>query len=156
MFFWFILLLVASFISIPFLLSSQVAFFGSLAVVITSFLAYKKRVLNRLNDKAYLASLKFNDEDDDLDENYSENFSLKDEKERLKKQKTSIKDMNLPTAFVPYRLLAYVSIFIGFLALQRQEMLDIAAFLIGLSLMPLGAIFFGLSQKFSLGLDNDE
>ena len=75
----------------------------------------------------------------------NENFSLKDEKARLKRQKTSLKDMNLTAAFTPYRLLAYAALALGFLALKRKEMLDIAGFLIGLAGMPLGAMIFGIS-----------
>lgn len=75
----------------------------------------------------------------------NENFSLKDEKTRLKRQKTSLKDMNLTAAFTPYRLLAYAALALGFLALKRKEMLDIAGFLIGLAGMPLGAMIFGIS-----------
>lgn len=74
----------------------------------------------------------------------NENFSLKDEKTRLKRQKTSLKDMNLTAAFTPYRLLAYAALALGFLALKRKEMLDIAGFLIGLAGMPLGAMIFGV------------
>ncbi len=75
----------------------------------------------------------------------NENFSLKNEKTRLKRQKTSLKDMNLTAAFTPYRLLAYAALALGFLALRRKEMLDIAGFLIGLAGMPLGAMIFGVS-----------
>lgn len=74
----------------------------------------------------------------------NENFSLKDEKARLKRRKTSLKDMNLTAAFTPYRLLAYAALALGFLALKRKEMLDIAGFLIGLAGMPLGAMIFGV------------
>ncbi|MGG7047811.1 MULTISPECIES: hypothetical protein [unclassified Campylobacter] len=145
--FWLVLLCVGLFVSQKFMLSSQVAFFSSLAVVAASFYSYKKRVLSRLDDEEFMQSVKQNDEDDDIQESDVENFSLKDEKDRLKKQKISLKDMSLTTAFVPYRLIAYALVLLGFLVLRRQESLDIFGFLIGLSGMPFGALMLSLWQE---------
>lgn len=151
--FWLILLVVGSFISLKFLLSSQVAFFASLLILAASFRAYKRRVETRVENgrDEILAMQNIDDEWDEEEQGTKEagvqNFSLKDEKARLKKQKLGLKDMNLTAAVVPYRLLAYAVLFLGFLMLDRKEALDIAGFLIGLAPMPLGALVFGFVSK---------
>lgn len=152
--FWLILLVAGSFISLKFLLSSQVAFFASLLILAASFRAYKRRVETHVEDgrDEILAMQSIDDEWDEEEQGVeqeakAQNFSLKDEKARLKKQKLGLKDMNLTAAVMPYRLLAYAVLFLGFLMLDRKGALDIAGFLIGLAPMPLGALVFGFVSK---------
>ena len=168
---WAALTLAGAFAGVKFIASSQTAFFAALLITAATFFSYKKRAeLRLLNDRdEILAPEAEKDEaeaeiwgDENLDarnlanekmpsargENLggenSARENLKDEKARLKRQKTSLKDMNLTAAFTPYRLLAYAALALGFLALKRKEMLDIAGFLIGLAGMPLGAMIFGV------------
>lgn len=54
---------------------------------------------------------------------------------------------NYFTAFVPFRLIAYAVLVVGFLALKRQDNLDIAAFLIALAAMPAGALVYGVKSN---------
>ena len=54
---------------------------------------------------------------------------------------------NYFTAFVPFRLIAYAVLVVGFLALKRQDNLDIAAFLIALAAMPAGALIYGVRSN---------
>ena len=54
---------------------------------------------------------------------------------------------NYFTAFVPFRLIAYAVLVVGFLALKRQDNLDIAAFLIALAAMPVGALIYGVKSN---------
>nr|WP_314180104.1 potassium transporter TrkA [uncultured Campylobacter sp.] len=54
---------------------------------------------------------------------------------------------NYFTAFVPFRLIAYAVLVVGFLALKRQGNLDIAAFLIALAAMPAGALIYGVRSN---------
>ena len=54
---------------------------------------------------------------------------------------------NYFTAFVPFRLIAYAVLVVGFLALKRQDNLDIAAFLIALAAMPAGALIYGVKSN---------
>ena len=151
--FWLILLVAGSFISLKFLLSSQVAFFASLLILAASFRADKRCVETRVENgrDEILAMQNIDDEWDEEEQGIKEakaqNFSLKDEKARLKKQKLGLKDMNLTAAVMPYRLLAYAVLFLGFLMLDRKGALDIAGFLIGLAPMPLGALVFGFVSK---------
>ena len=54
---------------------------------------------------------------------------------------------NYFTAFVPFRLIAYAVLVVGFLTLKRQDNLDIAAFLIALAVMPAGALIYGVKSN---------
>ena len=54
---------------------------------------------------------------------------------------------NFFTAFVPFRLIAYAVLVVGFLALKRHSNLDIAAFLIALAVMPAGALIYGVRSN---------
>ena len=54
---------------------------------------------------------------------------------------------NYFTAFVPFRLIAYAVLVVGFLALKRHGNLDIAAFLIALAAMPAGALIYGVRSN---------
>ena len=54
---------------------------------------------------------------------------------------------NYFTAFVPFRLIAYAVLAVGFLALKRHGNLDIAAFLIALAAMPAGALIYGVRSN---------
>ena len=54
---------------------------------------------------------------------------------------------NFFTAFVPFRLIAYAVLVVGFLALKRHGNLDIAAFLIALAAMPAGALIYGVKNN---------
>ena len=54
---------------------------------------------------------------------------------------------NYFTAFVPFRLIAYAVLVVGFLALKRHGNLDIAAFLIALAAMPAGTLIYGVRSN---------
>ena len=53
---------------------------------------------------------------------------------------------NYFTAFVPFRLIAYAVLVVGFLALKRHGNLDIAAFLIALAAMPAASLIYGFKS----------
>ena len=168
---WAALTLVGAFAGVKFIASSQTAFFAALLITAATFFSYKRRAeMKLLNDRDEILALEAEKDEAEAeiwgDENLDArnlankktlsardgNFgsedlargNLKNEKAGLKRQKTSLKDMNLTAAFTPYRLLAYAALVLGFLALRRKEMLDIAGFLIGLAGMPLGAMIFGV------------
>lgn len=144
--FWLVLLGLGVWHGKAFLASSQVAFFASLGIAWAGFKSYERRVLSRLADENFIQTIKENDEDDDMDEGSDENFTLQDEKARLKEQGviSNLKNINLTAALFPYRLIAYAALFVGFLALQRNGNLDIVGFLIGIAPMPLGALVLGV------------
>ena len=119
---WLALSVVGKFISNQFFISSQISFFASLIILTASFFAYKNRINSRLENarEEILAKIEEEDEEDDeiLPQREAKEFSLKDEKARLKKQKFSFKDRSFAAAFMPYRLVAYAILFFGFIFLS--------------------------------------
>lgn len=151
---WLALSVVGKFISNQFFISSQISFFASLIILTASFLAYKNRINSRLENARdeILAKIEEEDEEDEKDEenlpqNEAKEFSLKDEKARLKKQKFSFKDRSFAAAFMPYRLVAYAMLFFGFIFLKNENLLNVPGFLVGLAPMPIGAFIFGIMQN---------
>ena len=149
---WFVLSVIGKFVSFSFFISSQISFFASLIILTASFFAYKNRINSRLENTRdeILATIKEEDEDEE-DENSPQEevkeFNLKDEKARLKKQKFSFKDKSYVAAFMPYRLVAYAMLFLGFLFLRNENLLNVPGFLVGLAPMPIGAFIFGIMQN---------
>ena len=148
---WLALSVVGKFISNQFFISSQISFFASLIILTASFFAYKNRINSRLENARdeILAKIEEEDEEDDeiLPEREAKEFSLKDEKARLKKQKFSFKDRSFAAAFMPYRLVADAILFFGFIFLKNENLLNVPGFLVGLAPMPIGAFIFGIMQN---------
>ena len=157
---WLALSVVGKFISNQFFISSQISFFASLIILTASFFAYKNRINSRLENAREEILAKIEEEDDEDDENLVQNetkeFSLKEEKARLKKQRFSFKDKSFAAAFMPYRLVAYAILFFGFIFLKNENLLNVSGFLVGLAPMPIGAFVFGLMEnKFNTAKDTD-
>ena len=157
---WLALSAVGKFISNQFFISSQISFFASLVILTASFFAYKNRINSRLENarEEILAKIEEEDEEDEeiLPQNEAKEFSLKEEKARLKKQKFSFKDKSFLAAFMPYRLVAYAILFFGFIFLKNENLLNVSGFLVGLTPMPIGAFIFGLMEnKFNTTKDTD-
>ena len=156
---WLALSAVGKFISNQFFISSQISFFASLIILTASFFAYKNRINSRLENARdeILANIEEEEEEDEiLPQNEAKEFSLKDEKARLKKQKFSFKDKSFAAAFMPYRLVAYAILFFGFIFLKNENLLNVSGFLVGLTPMPIGAFIFGLMEnKFNTAKDTD-
>ena len=157
---WLALSVVGKFVSFSFFISSQISFFASLIILTASFFAYKNRINCRLENARDEILAKIEEEDEEGDEilpqNEAKELSLKDEKARLKKQKFSFKDRSFAAAFMPYRLVAYAALFLGFLFLRNENLLNVPGFLVGLAPMPIGAFVFGIMEsKFSLRKDVD-
>ena len=147
---WLALSVVGKFISNQFFISSQISFFASLIILTASFFAYKNRINSRLENarEEILAKIEEDEEDEEiLPQNEPKEFSLKDEKARLKKQKFSFKDRSFVAAFMPYRLVAYAMLFFGFIFLKNENLLNVPGFLVGLAPMPIGAFIFGIMQN---------
>ncbi len=108
------------------LLNTQIAFIGSMLVVFSSFLGYKNLVQNT---QISLSEEDFEHEDKDI----------------IKKTKKSISTFK--STFSLFRLFAYGFLVVSFLWLNRHEMLQIQAFLIGLSILPIGSLFLAFKKN---------
>lgn len=166
------LLISSAFLGKAWFYSSQVAFFASLLILLATFRSYKMRVNSRVEHERMIMSDDEYDEEEDSewgenftdrtddgrlivkkhkksDNNESEEVELElSPKEILQKERAAIKNLpkfrNLQTAFVPFRLIAYSVLVVGFLALNRQGNLDIVGFLLALGIMPMGAFIYGV------------
>ncbi|WP_234401480.1 hypothetical protein [Campylobacter concisus] len=157
---WLALSALGKFISNQFFISSQISFFASLIILTASFFAYKNRINSRLENARDEILAKIEEEDEEDEENLpqreAKEFSLKEEKARLKKQRFSFKDKSFAAAFMPYRLVAYAILFFGFIFLKNENLLNVSGFLVGLAPMPIGAFIFGLMEnKFNTAKDTD-
>lgn len=148
------------------LLNLQVAFFSSLFVTLASFLSYKKNIENRLsnldeNSKDLSEQRDKIDEIDDPFDLYSEYEEIKEEDlttekikeiindERKKVKQNSFKNTIFSaTGFVSiYRILGYGFLIFGFFALNNNKILIPFAFIVGLSIVPIGVLFTKLFMK---------
>ena len=157
---WLALSALGKFISNQFFISSQISFFASLIILTASFFAYKNRINSRLENARDEILAKIEEEDEEDEENLpqreAKEFSLKEEKARLKKQRFSFKDKSFAAAFMPYRLVSYAILFFGFIFLKNENLLNVSGFLVGLAPMPIGAFIFGLMEnKFNTAKDTD-
>lgn len=110
----FILIVFSLFFGKNFLISSQVAFFCSVLIFLTSARAYKSKIYNEL---------------------YNTNFD--------KNGEYSKKNLSF-TFFSPLKILAYIFFGICFFGLQKINILNPFAFLIGTTLMPIGMVIYGV------------
>jgi ABC-type multidrug transport system fused ATPase/permease subunit len=148
------------------LLNLQVAFFSSLFVTLASFLSYKKNIENRLsnldeNSKDLSEQRDKIDEIDDPFDLYSEYEEIPENEltaekikeiindERKKVKQNSFKNTIFSaTGFVSiYRILGYGFLIFGFFALNNNKILIPLAFIVGLSIVPIGVLFTKLFMK---------
>lgn len=144
-----------------FVLNSQVAFFGSLCVVIGSFFGYKKNIENRVTDEP-LEDIEDKDVIDkiedpfDLDDESLNNKEFNDEqiKNILKEERKSQSAKtfkNLIFSFGGfaslYRLIGYFVLLVGFFILLNNSLFDPISYLLGLLIVPIGALIFGFIRK---------
>jgi len=137
------------------LINSQIAFLSSLFVTIASYLSYKRLIEKRvaLNAESY-------DDRDEVDKiedphdlyspEIKEEDSQKDLKEVIKEERAKIGGVkntasNLAQSaggiFSPFRIASYLFLFLGFLYLANNGLLNIFAYLVGLFVVPLSSMF---------------
>lgn len=148
------------------LLNIQVAFFASLFVTIASFLSYRKNIKNRLlnteeNTKVSSDERDKIDEIDDPYDLYSEYEEVSESeltpekiKEIITEEKKRVKQNSFKNTlfsaggFVSiYRVLGYGFLIFGFFALNNNKILIPLAFIVGLSIVPIGVLFTRALRK---------
>ncbi|MGJ0371099.1 hypothetical protein NG764_04460 [Aliarcobacter cryaerophilus] len=148
------------------LLNLQIAFFASLLVTLASFLSYKKNIQNRLEnlDKNHISSSEERDKIDEIDDPfdlYSEYKEVPESeltpekiKEIIDEEKSRVKQnvvkntLFSATGFLSiYRIFGYGFLIFGFFALNNNKILIPLAFIIGLSIVPIGVLFTKLIKK---------
>ncbi len=142
------------------LLNTQVAFLGSLFVILASFLSYRKNVQNRLSNFQNSDQKILSDDRDKVDEIddpfdlYSEYEEVPEEelttekiKEIIQDEKSKIKKNSFKntifsaTGFISiYRIAGYVFLIFGFFALNNNKIFLPIPFLIGLGVVPISVL----------------
>ena len=131
-----------SLVSFSFYINMQVAFLSSLFVILGSSYAYRKMVHNQIQTKNYEDKRDFLDEVEDphglydeepINETPAEDLDLK---QIVKEEKAKIKTLSADSmkhgvrgASSLLRLVPYVFLILGFIALQNNELLDIMVYL---------------------------
>lgn len=137
------------------LLNFELAFVSSMLVVFGSFHGYKNLIQRRIDvgegsDNSLLEKIEdpyeLYEEEVIQEENLDLAEVVKEEKARLKANKETFKKTVKSSAglFSPWRFLPYGILVLSFIGLNNNNVLDVAAFLLGLGLGILSAIFLGI------------
>ena len=134
-------ILLTYFISFTFYINLQIAFLSSFFIIIGSMFAYKQMVNKKVQTNSIEEKRDLLDEIEDPYELYSDNINEisteeLDLKEIVKEEKKKIKIINLKSmkegsraGFSLFRLVPYIFLFLGFIALNNNELLDISIYL---------------------------
>jgi hypothetical protein len=128
--------------------SSQVGFFTTILVTISSFYSYRSFVkrgsLNRDLVLMHRDKLDKVDDEFDLYDNDSNNGRVdRNLKERVKNFKNT-----LPIYLSPLRVVAYLIFLLGFFYLDNNQLLNIFGYLLGISVIPLSSILLSIKLLF--------
>jgi hypothetical protein len=148
-------------------LNSQIAFVSSSLVMLGSMMAYKRMIDTRVEHNIITID-DSKDIIDTLEDPYDlyDDTEIKDDKEadlvetvkeeraKLKADKRPLREIlkDSKASLSAYRLLAYTSLILGFLYLNRQELLHIPSYLLGLGIPPLIMVFVLLRGKKEEGI----
>lgn len=158
-----ILLLIVAviFFDIKVLYSTQIGYITSTLVMIASIISYRRMVNARVKEKI----ITMDDSRDTIDkledpyDLYSEDVveeeekslaqTIKDEKKKLKKNRRSLYQTLRDTkaALSIYRLSSYALLIIGFLYLNRQQLLDIPSYIIALGIPSVILVWILIKEK---------
>lgn len=120
----FILIISISFFGALQLLNSQVAMICSMAILFASFYGYKKSIENKIKS-------------DDFEQ-------MQEDEEEIDKKKLKFSIVGFQGAFKPYRLLAYLLLILAFFVLLKNNIFEPISFFVGLFIMPLGILLYGV------------
>ena len=156
----FLFLMAVIFFDIKVLYSTQIGYITSTMVMIASIISYRRMVharvkekiitmddsrdtLDKLEDPYDLYSEEIENEEKDLSE------MVKDEKKKLKQNRRSLYETLRDTkaALSIYRLGSYALLIIGFLYLNRQQLLDIPSYIIALGIPSVILVWILIKEK---------
>ncbi len=141
------------------LISSQIAFFSSLLATLASFYAYKRMVDKKVATgdiplQEHEALDKIDDRFELFDQD-EEEISAEDLKSVIRRERKKIGGIKsgmqnlaktISAAISPLRIAAYLILILGFLYLNRHEMLEIWGYVTGLTIVPLTALIAGFAR----------
>jgi len=136
------LILASYFYSFEFFINLQIAFLSSFFIIIGSMFAHRKMVTRQVDAKIVEEKRDLLDDIEDPHELYDDepinNAPVEelDLKEIVKEERKKIKTFSLKTmkeggkaSFSPIRLVPYLFLILGFIALKNNELLNIAIYL---------------------------
>jgi hypothetical protein len=136
------LILLASLVSFSFFINLQIAFLSSFFIMIGSMYGYKKMVQNKIDAGEYEEKRDFLDTIEDPHELYDEtplNDAPAEEldlKAIVREEKKKIKTFSLQSmkhgtkgSFSLFRVAGYIFLFLGFVALKNNDLLDLAIYM---------------------------
>mgnify|MGYP005619166783 CR=1 FL=1 len=143
------------------LYNTQIGFFSSTLVMLGSMFSYRRMVNKRVEHEIITVddSKDVIDKLEDPHDLYSEDIvenpdvdiveAVKEEKKRMKENKRSLFQALKDTrgALSLYRISAYMLLIMGFLYLNRQELLHIPSYLVSLTLPIIGIVWVLISDK---------
>lgn len=155
-----VLILLSLYMGGLWLLNTQVAFICSMLILFASFLSYRGLVQKRLENEEFSYERDELDAIDDKHELFEEEPQVKELsaaeiKKVLKEEKANNSGLKnsflnlfktLSGALSVYRLLAYGILCIAILVLINKSVFEPFAFLLGLSVLPLGTVFAGFTS----------
>ena len=157
-----ILLLIALiFFDIKVLYSTQIGYITATMVMIASIISYRRMVNARVKEKIITMDDsrdtidKLEDpydlysEEEEVDESKDLSEVVKEEKKKLKKNKRGLYQTLRDTkaALSVYRLGSYALLIIGFLYLNRQQLLDIPAYIVALGIPSVILVWILIQEK---------
>ena len=152
-----VLIIATYFISFNFYINMQVAFLSSLFVILGSSFAYRKMINNQVESKAIEEKRDLLDSIEDPHELYDDEpineapFEELDLKEIVKEERAKIKTFSIDSAkhgargsVSVFRLVPYIFLVLGFIALNNNHILDISVYLPSLLI---GIVVGSISSK---------
>ena len=128
-------------ISFEFFINLQISFLSSFFIILGSSIAYKKMILTQVSAENIDEKRDILDEIEDpyelfSDEKSEEPLEEKDFKAVVDSERKKIKTFNIKdikkgakAGFSPFRLVPYLFLILGFIALKNNELLNIAIYL---------------------------
>lgn len=134
-------ILLTNIISFEFFINLQISFLSSFFIILGSSIAYKKMILTQVLAENIDEKRDILDEIEDPyelfdDVEIDEDIAEKDFKAVIKDERKKIKILNIEdikkgskAGFSPFRLVPYLFLILGFIALKNNELLNIAVYL---------------------------
>ena len=137
-----LLIIASSIFSFSFYINLQIAYLSSLFIILGSSYAYRKMVNNQVASDMIEEQKDILDEIEDPHELYEEDFInyapveeldlkaiVKEEKKKIKTLSLNSMKKGIKGSTSVFRLVPYVFLVLGFIALKNNELLDIAIYL---------------------------
>lgn len=156
-----LLLIALIFFDIKVLYSTQIGYITATMVMIASIISYRRMVNARVKEKIITMDDsrdtidKLEDpydlysEEEEVDESKDLSEVVKEEKKKLKKNKRGLYQTLRDTkaALSVYRLSSYALLILGFMYLNRQELLHIPAYIIALGIPSVILVWIFIREK---------